>query len=370
VGIGTPVPATRLHVADASSPVLMTLGVNSTSGGYTALLAGVSAVSGGYAYIQGVTSSGSAYGNLILNEQAVGNVGIGTNNPATKLDVSGQTTLGTSAAGSRVDGRGPYPNAGMWLQYVDGNAYYDAAVDMRIRTNAGSGFFTDAMTLKADGKVGVGTTGPSARFQTNISTSGTAEICGYFFGSTQSGTFTDPGSRTQDKATLIVGTAFGNSSTTAAAVLNVYNYDGSILYVRGDGKVGIGTTAPANKLDVVGTASAYRHTGKVLTASTSGTAVSTDFSAGSIMDITASASFTLNNGTNAVNGDKFEYRIYNSGGSNITISFGSNFRFSNSIKSTDIQPIAAGKMAIIGVQYCTLGGVTKFDVIGYSEGYA
>jgi hypothetical protein len=206
-GIGVPAPATRLHVGDNSSPTVVTVGYNSTSGGYTAMRLGVSAVSSGYAYIQGINVSGTSYGDLILNEQSAGNVGIGTNSPGTKLEVNG-------------------------------------------------------------------------------------------------------------------------------------------------------------------IAKAKRHRGVVLTASvTGGGTVTTDWSSGDIQDVTASGSFTLANGTNCVNGDKFEYRIYNSSGSNITISFGTNFRFSNSIKSTDIQPIATGKTVILGCQYNTLGGVTKIDVVGYAEGF-
>ena len=74
VGIDTTAPQTALHVADASG---ITLGQSATGGGYTALRIDLSAVSGGYAELQAISSSGSSYGNLILNRFG-NNVGIAT----------------------------------------------------------------------------------------------------------------------------------------------------------------------------------------------------------------------------------------------------------------------------------------------------
>jgi hypothetical protein len=66
VGLGLSSPETQLHVGDSTTASAITLGVSSTTGGYTALLLSLSAVSGGYASIQAVQSAGTAYGNLAL----------------------------------------------------------------------------------------------------------------------------------------------------------------------------------------------------------------------------------------------------------------------------------------------------------------
>lgn len=88
VGIGDLNPATTLHVSNSSAPASFTLGVNSTGGGYTALLTSLSSVSGGYASLQAVQAAGSAYGNLVLNKDG-GNVGVGTTTPSAALHVQG-----------------------------------------------------------------------------------------------------------------------------------------------------------------------------------------------------------------------------------------------------------------------------------------
>lgn len=88
LGIGTTTPYTRLHVSDDVNPAAITLGVNSNSGGYTTLITYLSAVSNGFAGLQAVKSSGTSWGDIILNKEG-GNVGIGTTCPQAKLSVNG-----------------------------------------------------------------------------------------------------------------------------------------------------------------------------------------------------------------------------------------------------------------------------------------
>ncbi|MBO9204678.1 MULTISPECIES: hypothetical protein [Niastella] len=88
IGTGTVAPQGRLHVADATNPAAITLGVDATAGGYTTLVTFLSTVSNGYAGLQAVKSSGSSWGDLILNRDG-GNIGIGTANPQAKLSVKG-----------------------------------------------------------------------------------------------------------------------------------------------------------------------------------------------------------------------------------------------------------------------------------------
>lgn len=74
VGINTIAPQTQLHVNPAGAGSIL-IGTNKSSGSYTNLEMGISALSNGYGYIQTTKSSGSAYGNLLLNPYG-GNVAI------------------------------------------------------------------------------------------------------------------------------------------------------------------------------------------------------------------------------------------------------------------------------------------------------
>jgi hypothetical protein len=96
VGIGTPSPQSALHIADPSG---ITIGQNFSSGGYTALQINLSAVNNGYAVLQAIQSSGSSYGNLILNQYGA-NVGIatGANTPGHLL------VVGSSGSPAYCDG--------------------------------------------------------------------------------------------------------------------------------------------------------------------------------------------------------------------------------------------------------------------------
>ncbi len=85
VGIGITNPQKTLHV-NPNGAGGIAIGNSLTSGGYTVLNMGISQESGGYAFLQGVKSSGTAFGNLALN-QSGGNVGIRTALPLAALHV-------------------------------------------------------------------------------------------------------------------------------------------------------------------------------------------------------------------------------------------------------------------------------------------
>jgi hypothetical protein len=96
VGIGTTNPVAPLHIRDVNAAgESMVLGIDPHAGGYTALAIGLSAQSAGYAWMQAIQSSGSTYGDLLINPHN-GNVGIGTLSPSTLLQVGTATCNGST----------------------------------------------------------------------------------------------------------------------------------------------------------------------------------------------------------------------------------------------------------------------------------
>ncbi|MDZ8105290.1 MAG: tail fiber domain-containing protein [Nostoc sp. DedQUE12a] len=88
VGIGTLKPSYQLNVDPNGTGGIL---IGNTSDDSTSLILSISAKNDGYGEIQAVKSSGSLYGDLILNRRA-GNVGIGKENPDPnfRLDVQGK----------------------------------------------------------------------------------------------------------------------------------------------------------------------------------------------------------------------------------------------------------------------------------------
>jgi hypothetical protein len=89
VGIGTTSPSAKLNVYNSNNKTEVIIGNPSTAtGGFTSLLMGTSADTNGFGYIAAIKSSGTAYGDVILNPLG-GNVGIGTTQTDAKLTVNG-----------------------------------------------------------------------------------------------------------------------------------------------------------------------------------------------------------------------------------------------------------------------------------------
>lgn len=205
--------------------------------------------------------------DLTINTEPIfiknNNVGIGIMNPTAKLEVAGDIV--TNVAKISDDPHGAdcaafsHKNQATatgyaLLQNKDGDTYLNAPAAKSIRFRINN---EDKVFLKSDGNVGIGTTDPAAKLEVN----GNVNI-------------TSPGSinfgATTRQMLNLYGTSYGigvqGSTTYFRSSVNFAWYQGGVhdngelnpgtggtaLMAIKSGNVGIGTTAPAKKLHVVG----------------------------------------------------------------------------------------------------------------------
>ena len=290
VGIGTTDPGIyKLNINGS----LIATGYYSSDG-----TAGASSTTGGLTFKNGLYTSGSisagtnywtAYGNDIASNNS-GNVGIGTTSPGAKLSVYGDTYLnGSLTMGNTYGGKLSILSAGrntspivvsdqngarVWLSESVGGYYSFIMHD--VNNSEGVYLNTGGFSYFNGGNVGIGTTNPLAllsvgatsQFQVNSSGVITAAT-----GITSSGNISFSGlnpdgaeltgvliNGTNQLVTREFGTnafsstAFVDSAATAGYIPKMSDADSlanSVMYEAG-GNIGIGTTDPSEKLNILG----------------------------------------------------------------------------------------------------------------------
>ena len=188
-----------------------------------------------------------------------GSVGIGTTSPSYKLDVSGEINAATNlylangtlyvSAGSgtaytsRLSTVYNFPYIETYLDSYAGTSYEGR---IYFRTNSGGGALSTKMTITNGGNVGIGTTSPSAELDVRAG-SGYPLILDstqqYLLGLYSSGT-----------AEWWLAVNSGDFKIHENGVSDQFT-------IKAGGNVGIGTTSPSNKLQVVGGVTATSFTG-------------------------------------------------------------------------------------------------------------
>ncbi len=192
-----------------------------------------------------IFSSVAAIGGSAFNVIASGNVGIGTTNPATKLDVWGTTSNGirtTLAANSAY--------------HAD---LYETSSGYSVLETSGSG---NHLVLSPAGNVGIGTTAPVSKV--DIQSARAAQLTNLTLSAASAGSATGDEVSIDFKwqNTYAMGriSGYGQSNALGTGGLKFYtsNQAGSsynttpTMTLDKDGNVGIGTTGPTAKLEVNG----------------------------------------------------------------------------------------------------------------------
>ena len=216
-------------------------------------------------------------GNSFLN----GNVGIGTTSPGSKLEikqgVQGGLTLpliinpgfyqsgSSSGIGFLTDGNASYTK-GALVYTTNGSGWNIGDFQFLLRDDGNQSLVTLAdakMTIKASGNVGIGVTSPTNQLHVHTDTDNAYAI--RIEGSTNNGAgvwtgLGIGGEATNSKSALLfedVGESYARGKLHLC-VNNELNQNiatpaDAKLTISNDGNVGIGTTSPDYKLDVLGT---------------------------------------------------------------------------------------------------------------------
>jgi hypothetical protein len=294
---GRPVSAFVLNQTAAGERTVGAQGEGTPSGsiGVGPLSINTSGSSGTQNFLAMWTDNAGTLGNSALS-QSGNNVGIGNTTPTAPLQVGPDFTLSgawpTMGYNLYYNGEWKYATNGSGSLLQQDYANNGLRIAVAPPGTAGSAAtLVDGLFVAGSGNVGVGTTSPSAPLQIgpDFTLSGAWPTMGfnlYYNGGWKYATTNSGSIVQQDYANNGLSIAVAAAGTAGAAASAT-----SALFVADTGNVGLGTTAPAQKLDVAGNIHA------------SGNVAATGTISGSNLSATGTATFTgAPSGTGVSNG--------------------------------------------------------------------
>ncbi len=270
VGIGTTSPGYKLDVNGSVNTAF-----GATNGYRINTNRVLSQVSGGFEI--GVLDYKTTYPNISFNNDntfrvqqngstriivnSSGNVGIGTTSPSQKLDVDGNVSLG-KYSGSDFDKRiglndaaGAYGAGSSYIEFEElsgtGTANFNKGGNIRFYNHLFAGGTSETLTLLANGNVGIGTTSPGYKLHVEGSVALDVMPGHESEGSVRIGRYDFNTSRYNDIKSYVSSTESSNYLKFSVHG-GVENATVDVMTLKGNGNVGIGTTSPNAKIDLVG----------------------------------------------------------------------------------------------------------------------
>jgi len=252
VGIGTTSPGGKLTVSANGAEGIEFFPNNFTNGNTIQHYDRT-----GLAYSSVKTIAGDHRFNIGTSEamriDSASNVGIGTTSPSAKLEINDSANALQMRIGSLTAGISPYFRLQGKNTANTTNYYADIALDaengkliFKDPGTSGGTIGQSPMVIDSSGNVGIGTTSPTTDYSKVLQINASGN------GSTLRLTDAGSGSAVGNGLELLQYGVDSYIINRENGVMRFWNNNASKMVILANGNVGINTTSPANKLDVVG----------------------------------------------------------------------------------------------------------------------